>query len=53
MLKPGMLLQADIIGERRKLIEWVFEPLLSLGRWLVWIWEFSQQNCDSELNSPI
>ncbi|PNR82021.1 HlyD family secretion protein, partial [Xanthomonas oryzae] len=32
MLKPGMLLQADIIGERRKLIEWVFEPLLSLGR---------------------
>ncbi len=32
MLKPGMLLQADIIGERRRLIEWVFEPLLSLGR---------------------
>ncbi|TWQ45430.1 membrane-fusion protein, partial [Xanthomonas vasicola] len=22
----------DIIGERRRLIEWVFEPLLSLGR---------------------
>ncbi|WP_068832858.1 HlyD family secretion protein [Xanthomonas graminis] len=32
MLKPGMLLQADIIGERRSLIEWVFEPLLSLWR---------------------
>ncbi|WP_052250892.1 HlyD family secretion protein [Xanthomonas sacchari] len=27
-LKPGMLLQADIIGERRRLIEWIFEPLL-------------------------
>ncbi|MCL1498380.1 HlyD family secretion protein [Xanthomonas nasturtii] len=32
MLKPGMLLQADIIGERRRLIEWVFEPLLTLGK---------------------
>ncbi|USI99298.1 HlyD family efflux transporter periplasmic adaptor subunit [Xanthomonas prunicola] len=30
MLKPGMLLQADIIGERRSLIEWVFEPLYAL-----------------------
>src|SRR5690606_20462023 len=29
-LKPGMLLDADILGECRKLIEWVFEPLYSL-----------------------
>lgn len=29
-LKPGMLLEAGILGERRKLIEWVFEPLYSL-----------------------
>lgn len=30
LLKPGMLLDADILGERRRLIEWVFEPLYSL-----------------------
>lgn len=29
-LKPGMLLDADIMGEQRRLIEWVFEPLFSL-----------------------
>ena len=29
-LKPGMLLDADILGEKRRLIEWVFEPLYSL-----------------------
>ncbi|MGN6513997.1 MAG: HlyD family secretion protein [Lysobacteraceae bacterium] len=29
-LKPGMLLEADILGEKRRLIEWVFEPLYSL-----------------------
>lgn len=29
-LKPGMLLDADILGERRRLIEWLFEPLYSL-----------------------
>ncbi|WP_147652973.1 HlyD family secretion protein [Vulcaniibacterium gelatinicum] len=29
-LKPGMLLEADILGERRRLFEWVFEPLYSL-----------------------
>ena len=29
-LKPGMLLEADVLGERRSLIEWVFEPLYSL-----------------------
>ncbi len=30
LLKPGMLLEADILGERRRLIEWIFEPLYSL-----------------------
>lgn len=29
-LKPGMLLEADILGENRSLIEWVFEPLYAL-----------------------
>ncbi len=29
-LKPGMALEADVLGEQRKLIEWVFEPLYSL-----------------------
>ena len=30
LLKPGMLLEADVLGEKRRLIEWVFEPLYSL-----------------------
>ena len=30
MLKPGMLLDADILGETRRLVEWLFEPLYSL-----------------------
>jgi membrane fusion protein len=29
-LKPGMLLDADILGEKRRLVEWLFEPLYSL-----------------------
>ena len=29
-LKPGMLVDADILGERRRLIEWIFEPLYSI-----------------------
>lgn len=29
-LKPGMLLDADILGERRRLVEWLFEPLYSI-----------------------
>jgi membrane fusion protein len=29
-LKPGMVLDADILGEKRRLIEWVFEPLYSI-----------------------
>lgn len=31
LLKPGMLLEADVLGEKRRLIEWVFEPLYSLS----------------------
>jgi membrane fusion protein len=30
LLKPGMLLEADVLGEKRRLIEWVLEPLYSL-----------------------
>ena len=29
-LRPGMLVDADILGEHRKLYEWVLEPLYSL-----------------------
>ena len=29
-LRPGMLLDADILGARRKLYEWVLEPLYSV-----------------------
>lgn len=29
-LKPGMIVDADILGEKRKLYEWLFEPLYSL-----------------------
>ncbi|KRG37515.1 hemolysin D [Stenotrophomonas panacihumi] len=29
-LHPGMLLEADILGERRRLVEWIFEPLYTL-----------------------
>lgn len=31
VVKPGMALEADILLERRRLIEWVFEPLYGLG----------------------
>jgi membrane fusion protein len=31
-LRPGMALTADILTERRRLVEWVFEPLYGLGR---------------------
>ena len=30
LLRPGMLLEADILGERRRLVEWLFEPLYSI-----------------------
>ncbi|MFC3815010.1 HlyD family secretion protein [Lysobacter sp. GCM10012299] len=29
-LRPGMALEADIVGERRRLYEWLLEPLYSL-----------------------
>lgn len=29
-LMPGMLLDADILGENRRLIEWIFDPIYSL-----------------------
>lgn len=29
-LRPGMLVEADILGERRKLYEWLLEPLYSV-----------------------
>ena len=29
-LKPGMLLEADVLGEQRRLFEWLLEPLYSL-----------------------
>jgi len=33
-LKAGMLLEADIIQDRRRLYEWALEPLYSVtGRW--------------------
>lgn len=32
LLMPGMALSADILMERRTLLEWVFEPLYGLGR---------------------
>lgn len=35
-LKPGMAVDADVLMERRRLIEWVFEPLYGFGhRFLV------------------
>lgn len=30
-LRPGMQLEADIVGERRKLYEWLLEPLYALS----------------------
>jgi membrane fusion protein len=30
-LRPGMLLDADILGEKRKLWEWLVEPLHALS----------------------
>lgn len=31
LLRPGMTFKADVLGERRKLYEWVLEPLYSVG----------------------
>jgi membrane fusion protein len=30
-LQPGMQIEADILLDRRRLIEWIFEPLLGLA----------------------
>lgn len=30
-LRPGMVVDADILGERRRLYEWIFEPLYSIS----------------------
>ena len=30
-LAPGMQLEADVLLDRRRLIEWIFEPLLGLA----------------------
>jgi membrane fusion protein len=33
-LQPGMQLDADVLLERRRLIEWVFDPIFTLtGAW--------------------
>jgi membrane fusion protein len=33
-LQPGMQLEADVIIEKRRLIEWVLDPLFTLtGKW--------------------
>lgn len=34
-LKPGMTLQADILMDRRSLLEWVFEPLYGMAHHLM------------------
>ena len=31
-LKPGMTLSANIVLETRRLIEWIFDPVLALGK---------------------
>jgi membrane fusion protein len=31
-LRPGMAFSADILMDRRRLIEWIFEPLYGIGR---------------------
>ncbi|TAM59017.1 MAG: HlyD family efflux transporter periplasmic adaptor subunit [Rhodanobacter sp.] len=31
-LKPGMVLDADMLLDKRRMIEWVFEPLYGMGR---------------------
>lgn len=31
-LQPGMLLSADVIFDRRSLIEWLFDPIFAVGR---------------------
>ncbi|CAM5428875.1 hypothetical protein RLIN73S_04377 [Rhodanobacter lindaniclasticus] len=33
-VKPGMALEADVLIDRRRLIEWVFEPLYGMAHHL-------------------
>jgi membrane fusion protein len=32
LLKPGMSVEADLLVDKRRMIEWIFEPLYGLGR---------------------
>lgn len=32
MLRPGMALEADVVQDKRAVWEWLFEPLISMGR---------------------
>jgi membrane fusion protein len=32
LLKPGMAVEADLLLDKRRMIEWIFEPLYGLGR---------------------
>jgi membrane fusion protein len=33
-LRPGMVLEADMLLDRRRILEWIFEPLYGMGhRW--------------------
>lgn len=34
-VKPGMALQADVLMDRRSLLEWVFEPLYGMAHHLM------------------
>ncbi len=31
-LRPGMVLDADMLLDRRRIVEWIFEPLYGIGR---------------------
>ena len=31
-LRPGMALEADMLLDRRRVVEWIFEPLYGMGR---------------------
>lgn len=31
-LQPGMLLSADVVFDRRSLVEWLFDPLFAVAR---------------------
>ena len=31
-LQPGMLLRAEVVIDRRSLLEWLFDPIFAAGR---------------------